>query len=97
LRAKFTLKYLLSPRSQGHLGSVFIYFQSLYWQHSKAGALERASKQQAASRSFIMNCKTYFLLKQKFPNNLLKLTKNKADYKPVNTSLIQFALYLQQT
>jgi hypothetical protein len=60
--------------------------------------LERASEQQAASRSFIMNYKKYyFLLKQKFPNNLLKLTKNKADYKPVNTSLIQFALYLQQT
>jgi hypothetical protein len=85
------------------ISKVFIWqlstFQSRSFGTSKgrAEALERASKQQAASRSFIMNCKTYFLLKQKFPNNLLKLTKNKADYKPVNTSLIQFALYLQQT
>jgi hypothetical protein len=79
------------------LGAFLFISKVFIWQHSKAGALERASKQQAASRSFIMNCKTYFLLKQKFPNNLLKLTKNKADYKPVNTSLIQFALYLQQT
>jgi len=71
------------------LGAFLFINKSLFYsfQHSKAGALERASKQQAASRSFIMNCKTYFLLKQKFPNNLLKLTNNKPDYKPVNTSL----------